>query len=90
MGHFSELWAFALLMIVISTSPVLAQSTSGKVSVVNGSQFQMLGANIFVQLHGIEACAMDQIAHYNDVAWRCGVVSEGGSRNLPSDTRPGV
>ncbi|MGI2036343.1 thermonuclease family protein [Rhizobium panacihumi] len=50
---------------------------SGKVSVVNGSQFQMLGANVSVQLYGIEACAMDQIAHYNDVAWRCGVVSAG-------------
>lgn len=64
-------------MIVMSASPGVGQSTVGKVSVVNGSQFQMQGMNVSVHLYGIETCAMDQIAHFNDVAWRCGVVSAG-------------
>ena len=44
---------------------------------MSGSQFQMQGANVSVQLYGIETCTMDQVAHFNDVAWRCGVVSAG-------------
>lgn len=55
----------------------LAQSLIGKVSVTSGSQFQMQGENVSIQLFGVETCAMDGIAHFKGVAWRCGVVSAG-------------
>lgn len=72
-----RLWAIALFIVGVSTFAQAAGSLRGKVSVVTGSQFQMLGANVSVHLYGIETCAMDQFAHLNDVAWRCGVVSAG-------------
>lgn len=77
MRHFCELWAIGLSTIVIMASSVSAQSMIGKVSVTSGSQFQMQGGNVSIHLFGVETCAMDGIAHYQDVGWRCGVVSAG-------------
>lgn len=73
----SELWAIALSTMMLSTPSVLAQSITGRISVWSGSEFLMTGPNITVRLYGIEACALDQVAHFNGVAWRCGVVSAG-------------
>ncbi|MDR6671246.1 thermonuclease family protein [Rhizobium sp. 1399] len=37
----------------------------------------MKGSNLTVRLFGIETCGLDQKAHYQNVAWPCGIVAAG-------------
>ena len=77
MGRYFAMWAIVLLFAFAAGNPSLAKTISGKVSVIDGHQLMMQGSNLTVRLYGVDSCAMNQVAHLNDVPWRCGVVSAG-------------
>lgn len=66
-----------LLNVLLVPAGAHADSIEGKVSVIDGSSFQIVESGLTVKLFGVSACAINQRAHYQGISWPCGAVAAG-------------